>query len=70
MELMTFITEHFIHAGPILLFAIFGVCIVAERCYVLYYRYPIKNIEKFFEKISALVMAAKIQEAIALCDKH
>jgi biopolymer transport protein ExbB len=57
------------HVLPILIAAGFALAIIVERAIALFYRYPILNPEKFFEKISDLVMAGKVAEAIAVCDK-
>lgn len=68
--LLTFIREHFAHAAPILAVGALSLVIIFERCYTLFYRYPMPDVEGYFEKITALVMQAKIPEAAALCDKY
>lgn len=66
---ITFIREHFAHAAPILLVGAITFSIVIERCYTLYFDYPMKDTDGFFEKISALVTSAQISQAAELCDK-
>jgi len=70
MEIIAFIKEHFVHAGPILLCAIFSVAVFLERFYLLFLRYPLHNTKGFFEKIGTLVMSANLDEASRLCDQN
>jgi biopolymer transport protein ExbB/TolQ len=57
------------HLLPILITAAFALAIIAERTVALYVRYPIRNLEQFFERITDLVMAGKLAEAVTVCDK-
>ena len=71
MEMFSFIRDHFFHAAPILFVGVIALAIVVERFFALYLYYPMGHVEEFFNKISGLVMAAKIEEANGLsrqCD--
>ena len=70
MGFMDFIKDNFLHVAPILIAAAIAVAIMAERFKTLYQTYPMKDLETFFDKVGALVIASKIQEAADLCDKH
>jgi biopolymer transport protein ExbB len=68
-EFFEFIRNSFGHVLPILIAAGFAIAIIVERSLALYSRYPIQNIEGFFGKITDLVMAGKVAEAVSVCDK-
>jgi biopolymer transport protein ExbB/TolQ len=57
------------HVLPILISAAIGLAIMIERAVALFNRYPIQNAEQFFDKVSQLVMAGKIQDAVQHCDQ-
>src|ERR1041385_670525 len=59
----------YLHLLPILITAAFALAIIAERAIALYVRYPIRNLEQFFERITDLVMSGKLAEAVTVCDK-
>jgi hypothetical protein len=65
-----FLRTSFWHVLPILLSGAFAAVIVAERVRALFKVYPIHNSHAFFEKISDLIMAGKMGEAINHCDKY
>ena len=65
-----FIRSNFWHVFPILLAGTFATAIMIERTRALFQVYPIKNPEAFFEKLTELVIAGKLGEAIGLCDKY
>ncbi len=65
-----FLRTSFWHVFPLLVCAVFAIVIVVERVRALFQVYPIKDTPAFFEKISDLIMAGKMGEAINLCDKH
>lgn len=69
MGFMEFIRTEFWHAAPVLIAAAFAVAIFIERSKALFKTYPLSNAEGFFEKLTELVMAGKLGEAINLCDK-
>lgn len=64
-----FLKDHFWHALPILVAGSFAIAIIAERVRALFYVYPIQNVQGFFDKLTEYVLAGKIGEAIALCDR-
>src|SRR4051794_25502690 len=68
-DFFEFIRNSFGHVFPILLAAGFAIAIIIERCVALFQRYPIKNQEAFFERITDLVMSGKLSEAVAICDR-
>jgi biopolymer transport protein ExbB len=70
MEFIAFIKDHFLHAAPLLACGAFALAIMIERSYSLYLRYPMRNMERFFNDLSSHVMKANIAEAARLCDRH
>lgn len=64
-----FVRENFTHVGPILAAGAFAITIIIERSRALIWDYPMENQEAFFEKVRGLVMADKINEAIAFCER-
>lgn len=69
-ELLTFLRHNFIHAAPILLVGGIALAITIERVRALMLVYPLKSQDRFFEKLKDYVMADKLVEAIALCDRY
>jgi biopolymer transport protein ExbB/TolQ len=67
---MSFIRENFAHIAPILAAGAFGVAIILERLRALMFTYPMQSQEAFFEKIRNMVMADRIGEAIAFCERY
>ena len=65
-----FVRTSFGHVFPIFIAAAFAIAIIIERSFALFKRYPIRNAEAFFEKITDLVMSGKLSEAVALCDRY
>ncbi len=65
-----FIRNNFWHVAPLLIAGAFAAAIIVERVRALFQVYPIRNSESFFEKITDLVMAGKLGDAIAVCDKY
>jgi biopolymer transport protein ExbB len=61
--------SQFMHLLPILVAAAFALAIIVERAHALYVRYPVRNASQFFDRITDLVMAGKLAEAVAVCDK-
>lgn len=70
MDLLTFIREHFGHVAPILVVGALSLGIVIERSFTLFVRYPIGNFDRFFDKLSNLVMSARIADASKFCDGY
>jgi biopolymer transport protein ExbB/TolQ len=64
-----FIRNNFSHAAPILVAGAVALVITVERIRALFQVYPIKDKQGFFDKITDLVMAGKLGEAVALCDR-
>lgn len=67
---MQFLRDSFFHVAPILVAGAIAVAIIAERTRALFSVYPIRDIQGFFEKITDLVLAGKLSEAIAVCDRN
>jgi biopolymer transport protein ExbB/TolQ len=67
---LAFIKENFTHVGPILAAGAFAIVITIERTKALVWGYPMEGQEAFFERVRALVMADKINEAIAFCERY
>lgn len=67
---IVFIKDNFYHVAPILAAGAFGLVIVIDRTRALVWGYPMASQEAFFEKIRNLVMADKINEAIAFCERY
>ncbi|MCM2278512.1 MAG: MotA/TolQ/ExbB proton channel family protein [Oligoflexia bacterium] len=65
-----FLRTNFLHVAPLLVAAAFAVAIIAERTKALFASYPIRDSESFFDRINELVMAGKVADAIALCDRY
>lgn len=70
MDILTFVKDHFAHAAPVLFLAALAAAICLERFYALMYRYPILQNERFFEKLSELVLKAQLPEAVRHCDSY
>jgi biopolymer transport protein ExbB/TolQ len=68
--LLDFIRTGFWHVVPILLVGAIAVAIILERTRALFSVYPIKNTREFYDKLSDLVVAGKVAEAISLCDRY
>jgi biopolymer transport protein ExbB len=68
-DFFEFIRTSFWHVSPILVAAVFAIAIIIERSRALFGTYPIRNLDGFFEKITELVMAGKLPEAISVCDR-
>jgi len=67
---LDFIRTSFWHVAPILLAGGIAVAIILERTRALFSVYPIKDPREFYDKLSDLVVAGKIAEAISLCDRY
>lgn len=70
MNFIEFLKSNFWHVAPLLIAATIALAIIVERTKSLFTVYPIKDTETFFDKITDLVMASKIGEAVALCDRY
>lgn len=67
---LEFIQGNFFHVLPLLIAGAFAIAIISERVKALFKIYPLKDFEGFFDKLTELVMAGKLGDAINLCDKH
>ncbi len=67
--MIDFLRTSFWHVLPILIAGAFAAAIVIERLRALYSTYPIRDTQGFFDKLTDLVMAGKLGEAVALCDR-
>jgi biopolymer transport protein ExbB len=67
---LDFIRTSFWHVAPILLAGGIAVAIIIERTRALFSVYPIKDPREFYDKLSDLVIAGKVAEAISLCDRY
>ncbi len=68
--LLKFIQEHIWHVAPILAVGAIGVAITIERTRALLIVYPMSNAGAFFETIRALLLADRVAEAVAFCDRY
>jgi biopolymer transport protein ExbB len=64
-----FIQSEFLHAAPILACGAFGLAIIIERVRTLFLALPLRDTQGFFDKITELVMAGRMADAIAFCDR-
>jgi biopolymer transport protein ExbB/TolQ len=64
-----FIKNNLGHVAPILIAGAVALAIMVERARALFQVYPIKDAQGFFDKITDLVLAGKVAEAVALCDR-
>ncbi|MGK5084950.1 MotA/TolQ/ExbB proton channel family protein [Bdellovibrionota bacterium FG-1] len=55
--------------APIILAGLIAIAIIAERVRALFSTYPIRNPQAFFDKITDLILADKVSDAIQLCDR-
>ena len=69
-NLMEFLRGNIWHVAPILIAGVIAIAISFERFKALMWVYPLGNPAAFFEKLRDLVMADRLAEAIALCDRY
>lgn len=69
MSFIEFLKGNFLHVMPIFIAGGIALAIAVERTVALFSRYPIRNLDAFFARISELVMADKIADAISVCDQ-
>jgi len=69
-NLLEFLRTNFLHVAPILAAGAFAIAICFERARALYFDYPLRNPDYFFEKLRDLVMGDRLAEAIAFCDQY
>lgn len=69
MSFFEFLTNNFLHVAPILTAGAIALAITIERVRALYSTYPLQDSRSFFEKITELVLAGRLAEAIGICDR-
>ena len=69
MNFLDFVKNNFMHVLPIFIAGAIALAIGVERTLALFVKYPIRNIDGFFAKISDLVMVGRLSEAVAICDQ-
>lgn len=69
-NIIEFLKDNFWHVAPILITGAFGLAIILERLNALLVVYPIQNTAGFMEKVRDHVMANRLAEAVALCEKY
>ena len=69
-DFFEFIQSSFWHVFPIFLAGGFAIAIGVERTRALFFTYPMKDLDGLFEKITELVVAGKLGDAIAACDSY
>lgn len=69
-NMMLFLRDNFFHVAPLLIAAAIAIAIIVERTRALYQVYPIRDARGFFEKITDLVLAGKVSDAVAVCDRN
>lgn len=69
-SLFEFVRNNFLHVAPLLAAGAFAVVLILERSRALFQVLPIRDPQGFFDKISELVLAGKVGDAVALCDRY
>lgn len=69
MGFMEFVSSNLMHVLPIFIAGAIALAIAVERSYALFVKYPIHNLDGFFARISDLVMAGRLTEAVSVCDQ-
>ena len=70
MGFISFLTEHFLHALPVLIAALFAIAITFERAKSLLKTYPMKDTKAFLERITDFIGRNETAQAVAMCDQH
>ena len=65
-----FIRNHFMHVVFILIAGAFALAIISERVRALFFVYPLKNTQAFFDRMTDLILAGKMGEAVSICDRY
>lgn len=69
MSFIDFLKHNFLHVLPIFIAGAIAIAIAIERTIALFKSYPIQNMDAFFARISDLVMADRLSEAVSVCDQ-
>jgi len=70
MGMMQFMMANLAHLIPIILCAVVAIAIVLERARALYLVYPLRGTAAFFERVRNLMLAERVSQAVALCDRY
>lgn len=65
-----FVRNNLLHVAPVLAAGAIAIAIVLERSRALFQQLPIKDSQGFFDKLTELVLAGKVGDAVALCDRY
>jgi biopolymer transport protein ExbB len=69
-DLIEFIQTSFWHVSPIFIAGAFATAIIIERTRALFFTYPMEDLDGLFDRITELVVAGKLGDAIAVCDRY
>jgi len=69
-DIIEFIQSSFWHVAPIFVAGAFAAAIIVERTHALFFRYPIEDFDGLFDRVTELVVAGKLGDAIAVCDRY
>jgi len=69
-NIFEFLRSNFWHVAPILAAGAVAVLIIIERSKALLVSYPMKSMNGFFEKLRDFVMADRLADAVAFCDRY
>src|SRR5437763_692737 len=69
-NIMEFLKGNFMHVAPIFVVGGIAIAIVFERVRALLWTYPMSAPTQFFDKLRDLIMADRMAEAIAFCDRY
>ena len=64
-----FLRTSFFHVAPILVIGVIAIAIIAERTRALFSVYPIRNPQDFFDRLTQMILAGKVGDAVSLCDR-
>jgi biopolymer transport protein ExbB/TolQ len=67
---LEFFRSNFFHVAPIIIAGVIAIAITFERISSVVMTYPLKENKPFFDKIRDLLMADRMAEAIAFCDRY
>ncbi len=68
--MIKFLYENLSHMIPIIACGLMAIAIILERFRALFIVYPMRGTNAFFEKVRNLVIADRISEAVAFCDRY
>jgi len=68
--MIKFLFENISHMIPIIACGVLAIALILERFRALFIVYPMRGSNAFFEKVRNLVIADRISEAVAFCDRY